>query len=141
MHILRLATHYGLKKVFKGQDMLIFTPMSLLRKGYCSHCTRMSVRTNVFTDVRDFFEIFWCFFGIVKLVVLEDFSFFENNDIFGLPRPFLAIFLIYKGLLGTGCKSGDLHWKVFVCRLWIYIVVRPDLLFPFLKKAFVGPAD
>ena len=54
---------------------------------------------------------------------------------------FLTIFLIYKGLLGARCKSGDLCWKGFVCRFWIYIVVRPDLFFAFLKKAFVGPAD
>ena len=54
---------------------------------------------------------------------------------------FLTIFLIYKGLLGARCKSGDLCWKGFVCRFWIYIVVRPDLFFAFLKKAFVSPAD
>ena len=79
-------------------------------------------------------RVHFCFCGILTLVVLDDFFIFWKNDFLGLPCPFLTIFLIYKGLLGARCKSGDLCWKGFVCRFWIYIVVRQDFFLLFWKK-------
>ena len=43
-------------------------------------------------------------------------------------------FFIYKGLPGARCKSGYLCWRGFVCRFWIYVVVRPDLFLFFQNK-------
>ena len=113
---------------------------SPLRMGYCCHCSR----TYVLPYVRPS-EIFFgdfCFFGILMLVVLDYFFIFWKKWSLVPATPFfLTIFLIYKGVLGARCKSGDLCWKGFVCRFWIYIVVCPDLFFAFLKKTFLSPAD
>ena len=69
-------------------------------------------------------------------------KFLKKSDFLGGPRPrFWQFFLIYKGLLGACCKSGDLCWHGFVCRFWNYIVLCPDVVFIFSKKVFVGPTD
>ena len=51
----------------------------------------LSVRRKRFWD--------FCFFGIIKSVVLDDFFIFWEKIFSGLLCPFLTIFLIYKGLL------------------------------------------
>ena len=82
------------KKKSKLRLLQVFTPQNLLRMGYCFHCTRTCVnpylRTYVHTS-KIFFE-FFVVFGIVTLVVLDDFSIFEKNDFLGLPRPFFDHF-------------------------------------------------
>ena len=98
---------------------------------------RTSVRPYVRPYVRPseiFFEIF--FFLDRHIGSSWLFFYFLKKMIFCVCHAlFLTIFLIFKGLLGARCKSGDLCWKGFVCRFWIYIVVRPDLVFAFFKKA------
>ena len=124
----------------------IFTPRSLIRMGYCRHCTRTSVRPYVRPSVRPYVrpKFFLRFLGFWDPHVGSSWRFFhflKKKNFRACHALFLTIFLIFKGLLGARCKSGDLCWKGFVCRFWIYIVVRPDHFFAFLKKAFVSPAD
>ena len=103
---------------------------------------RTYVRTYVRPYVRPKFFLRFLFFWDPHVGSSWRFFHFLKKMIFWACHAlFLTIFLIYKGLLGARCKSGDLCWKGFVCRFWIYIVVRPDLFFAFLKKAFVSPAD
>ena len=106
-------------------DMLhmIFTPRSLLRMGYCRHCTRRSVGTYVRPK---FFLRFLVFWDPHVGSSWRFFHFWKKMIFWACHALFLTIFLIYKGLLGARCKSGDLCWKGFVFRFWIYIVVRPD---------------
>ena len=103
---------------------------------------RTYVRTYVRPYVRPkFFLRFLVFWDPHVGSSWRFFHFLKKMIFWACHALFLTIFLIYKGLLGARCKSGDLCWKGFVCRFWIYIVVRPDLFFAFLKKAFVSPAD
>ena len=111
---------------------------------------RTSVRTSVCPYVRPYVRTYVRPKFFLRFLVFWDphvcsswrfFHFLKKMIFWACHALFLTIFLIYKGLLGVRCKSGDLCWKGFVCRFWIYIVVRPDLFFAFLKKAFVSPAD
>ena len=128
---------------WKPIDSNVFTLRSLLRMGYCRHGTRTYVRTYIRTSVihPKFFLRFLVFWDPHVGSSWRFFHFLKKMIFWACHALFLTIFLIYKGLLGARCKSGDLCWKGFVCRFWIYIVVRPDLFFAFLKKAFVSPAD
>ena len=131
-------TSISSKVYFRDSYLIFFTPRSLLRMGYCRHCTRTYVRTYVRPK---FFLRFLVFWDPHVGSSWRFFHFLKKMIFWACHALFLTIFLIYKGLLGARCKSGDLCWKGFVCRFWIYIVVRPDLFFAFLKKAFVSPAD
>ena len=70
---------------------IVFTPQSLLRMGYCRHCTRTYVRAYVRPK---FFLDFWIF-GIVTLIVLDDFFIFWKKGFFGPATPFFWPFFWY----------------------------------------------
>ena len=124
-----------------GGRKLYFYPAEFTPDGVLSSLYSY-VRPYVRTYVRPkFFLRFLVFWDPHVGSSWRFFHFLKKMIFWACHALFLTIFLIYKGLLGARCKSGDLCWKGFVCRFWIYIVVRPDLFFAFLKKAFVSPAD
>ena len=91
-----------------------FTPDGVLSSLY------PSVRPFVRTYVRPKFFLRFLFFWDRHVGSSWRFFHFLKKMIFWACHAlFLAIFLIYKGLLGARCKSGDLFWHSVVWRFWI----------------------
>ena len=116
--------------VYSGWGIVV----SLLVRPYIRPYVRTSAKFLISNDIFVFFET-------ITSVVLEDFKKFWKKWFFWPTSPFFWPFYpIFKGLFGARCKSGDLCWHGFVCRFWIYIVVRLDF-FLFSKKVFFGPPE
>ena len=132
--------HFGIPFGFIIDDFVFFNPF------YPAEFTPDGVLSSLYSYVhpyvrRKFFLRFLAFWDHQVSSSWRFFHFLKKMIFWAGHALFLTIFSIYKGLLGACCKKGDLGWNGFVCRFWIYKVVRPDLFFVFFKKAFVSPTD
>ena len=128
-----MTTNYLFLSLFMQKIVLksftLFTPRSLLRMGYCCHSTGASVclfvRPYVSMSAKNFdLKWYFCFFGIIISVVLDNFKNFWKKKISWAAHALFCHFLKYiKSYLGRAANQGI--YTGFVYRFWIYIVVRP----------------